>query len=435
MAVAKGKTGQIKFHYGWVVVGITFVTLLVAAGLRSGPAVLIVPLEQEFGWSRATISFAIAAQLLIYGVIAPFSAGFIDRFGLRVTMIGALLLILVGFGLTPFITAPWNLLPIWGLALGSGTGAAAMVIAAVVANRWFVAHRGLVMGLLTGSTAAGQLVFLPLLANMVVHHGWRSAVVVACAVVVATIPLVWLLMRDQPGDIGLKPYGQPADAPDAPAVERVSPFTAAFAGLGRGIGHRDFWLLSGSFFVCGASTIGLIGTHFIPACVDHGIPEATAAGILAATGVCSFIGTTASGWMTDRFDSRYLLFWYYALRGLSLLFLPYAFDLSIWGLSLFGLFYGLDWIATVPPTVRLTANAFGMRHVGMMYGWIMVMHQVGSAVAAYGSGLLRTEVGDYYAAFISAGALCMVAAVMVLGVGKTRKGPSAARPVLVGAGT
>ena len=418
-----------RFHYGWIVVGVIFVALLAAAGVRATPGVLIVPLQDAFGWSRATISLAIALQLFTYGLVGPFSAGCIDRFGLRKTLIGALLLTLIGVGFTPFIVAPWNLWPLWGLALGSGTGAAAMVMAAVVANRWFIARRGVVMGFLTGSTAAGQLVFLPLLANIVSHFGWREAMLVSSAAVIATMPLAWILMRDHPHDVGLRPYGATDEHPPHVVPARVNPFSAAMAGLGMGIGHRDFWLLSGGFFVCGASTIGLIGTHFIPACVDHGITETTAAGLLAFMGIFNFVGTTASGWLTDRYDSRWLLFWYYALRGVSLLFLPYAFDLSFWGLTVFGIFYGLDWIATVPPTVRLAANTFGVENAGMMYGWIMVIHQVGSAAAAFGSGLLHTELGSYNIAFFVAGAMCMFAALISLRIGAGRT-PRAQRPAL-----
>jgi sugar phosphate permease len=415
--------GRARLHYGWVVVAVTFLTLLVSAGMRSGPTVLIVPLEESFGWSRATISFAIAVTLLVYGVIGPFAAGLMARFGIRATMLASLALMLAGFGMTPLVTASWQLLPLWGVALGAGTGAAAMVMGAIVANRWFVARRGLVMGLLTGSTAAGQLLFLPLLAQVVDRFGWPMAVGVGCAVTLAIVPLVLFLMRDEPQDLGLRAYGESPDAPVS-AASRENPFAAAFAALGLGIQSREFWLLSASFFVCGASTIGLVGTHFIPACLDHGIPEATAAGMLSAMGVCNFIGTTASGWLSDRFDSRHLLFWYYALRGLSLLFLPYAFDFSLWGLSLFGLFYGLDWIATVPPTVRLISNAFGVRNAGMMYGWVTVTHQVGSAVAAFGSGLLHDYFGSYGGAFLAGGVLCFIAAAIVLRVGR----PSPDRP-------
>lgn len=421
-----------KRHYGWTVVAVSFVAMLVAAGTRAAPSVLIVPWETEFGWSRATISFAIAVQLMIFGLIGPFSAGFIDRFGLRRTMIAGLAMMALGMVLLPFVTAAWQLLPILGVCLGLSTGALAMVMAAMVANRWFVQRRGLVMGLLSGSTASGQLVFLPSLAQVVVHLGWRPAVLIAAAVLLAVIPIVWLFMRDMPRDIGAKPFGAAPDAPDLPPPVRANPFTAAFIALGKGSQHRDFWLLSGSFFVCGASTIGLIGTHFIPACLDHGIPETAAAGILGAMGVCNVIGTTASGWLSDRFDNRLLLCWFYASRGASLLFLPYALDMAgPWGLALFGVFYGLDWIATVPPTVKLTTAAFGQQQSAVVYGWIMVMHQVGSATAAYGSGLLRTLAGDYTDAFWISGALCMIAALLVLRIG--RKKPSAARPVMVSA--
>jgi sugar phosphate permease len=422
--VSKLVSGRI--HYGWIAVGVTFATLLVSAGIRSAPTVLLVPLEQEFGWSAATVSLPVSIGLLLYGLIGPFSAGFIDRFGLRAVMIAALGLMALGFGLTPLIGAAWQLLLLWGLVVGSGSGMAAMVMGAVVANRWFVARRGLVIGLLTGSAAAGQLVFIKLLDALTRDMGWRVAVLAACGLPLLMIPVVAFFMRDRPGDVGLPPYGETALAP--PPASAANPFSVALTALGRGIVSRDFWLLSASFFVCGASTIGLVGTHFIAFCYDHGVAQATAATLLVAMGVCNFIGTTASGWLSDRFDSRHLLFWYYFLRGVSLLFLPYAFDYSLWGLSLFGLFYGLDWIATVPPTVRLAANAFGPQNAAMMYGWITVTHQLGSAAAAYGAGLARTYLGDYISAFLVAGVLCFAAALIVLRVGQSSRG--AARPTL-----
>jgi sugar phosphate permease len=409
-----------RIHYGWVVVAVTFVVLLVAAGVRGAPGVLIVPLEHEFGWSRAEISLPISIGLLAYGIVGPFSAAFIDRFGMKSVVLTALACLLVGFVPTPFITQSWQLLPLWGIFAGVGTGIAAMILAAIVSNRWFVQRRGLVMGLLTGSAAAGSLVFLPTLASVAVNVGWRWSVAICCVAVLVAIPLVILFLRDKPSDLGLKPYGAP-DGFEAPPVSRANPFATTFAALGEGMRSRDFWLLGGSFFVCGASTLGLIGTHFIPACVDHGIPEATAAGVLAFMGIFNFIGTTASGWLSDRVDSRYLLFWYYALRGVSLLFLPYAFGLSFWGLSLFGVFYGLDWIATVPPTVRLSANAFGPQRAAVMYGWVMVCHQVGAAAAAYGAGLIHNLYGDYWGAFVAAGALCFVASLLVLQIGSVSR--------------
>lgn len=416
-----------RLHYGWIVAGVAFFAMLVAAGVRSAPSVMIVPMEHEFGWSRAAISLPISIGLLFYGLIGPFSAGFLERFGARAVTLVAMVLLIVGLGPTVWATRTWELIPLWGVFAGSGTGIIAMILAAHISSRWFVRRRGLVLGILSGSVAAGNLIFLPLLANITVDVGWRWAVVAICAVVLVAIPIVAILMRDRPSDIGALPYGA-APGHVEEAASRANPFTATFAALGEHMASRDFWLLSGSFFVCGFSTIGLVNTHFIPACVDHGIPEATAAGILAFMGLFNLVGTTGAGWLSDRIDSRHLLFWFYVLRGVSLLFLPYAFGLSVWGLSLFGAFYGLDWIATVPPTVRLTANAFGARSTAMMFGWIMVCHQVGAATAAYGAGLMRTIEGDYVSSFLFAGALCFIAAFLVLRVGSaSRKGP---RPAL-----
>jgi sugar phosphate permease len=418
-------------HYAWTIIAVAFVTFLVSAGVRSAPSVLIVPLEQDFGWTRAAISFAIGVQLLVYGLIGPFSAGLVDRFGLRKTLLAALTVTSVSFGGTLLITEPWQLSLVWGVGTGLGTGCAALVLAAVIANRWFVARRGMAIGIMTGSAATGQLIFLPLLANITTHFGWRMSVWIACGAAAAVLPLVYFLIYDRPRDVGLKPYGVPADTPDAPLPPRVNPVTASFAALGEAVGSRDFWLLSASFFVCGATTFGLIGTHFIPACLDHGISALGAADMLAAMGVCNVIGTLASGWLTDRFDSRHLLCWYYGLRGLSLLFLPYAFGQSFWALGIFGVFYGFDWITTVPPTVRLVSTIFGVQKAGIVYGWIMVMHQVGAATFAYASGLVRTEFGTYDSAFLVSGAICGIAALLVLRIGKPKIAPP--RPALAGA--
>jgi MFS family permease len=409
-----------RLHYGWVVVGVAFLAMLVAAGVRAVPTVLIVPMEHEFGWSRAAISVPISIGLLFYGLIGPFAAGFLRRFGARAVTLAAMGLLIAGTLPTLWVTRTWELIPLWGVLAGSGTGIVAMILAAHISNHWFIRRRGLVMGALSGAVAAGSLVFLPSLADITVGFGWRWAILFACAAVVIAVPLVALFLRDKPADQGLRPYGAPDDYCET-IEPRENPIAATFTALGEHLGSRDFWLLSGSFFVCGFSTVGLINTHFIPACVDHGIPETTAAGILAFMGLFNFIGTTGSGWLSDRFDSRTLLFWFYALRGVSLLLLPYALDMSIWGLSLLAAFYGLDWIATVPPTVRLTSDAFGARSTAMMFGWIMVCHQVGAAVAAYGAGLIRTIYGDYWSAFIAGGVLCFIAAALVLRVGSASR--------------
>jgi MFS family permease len=431
-----------RVHYGWIVAGVTFLTLLAAAGVRSTPGVLIVPLEREFGWTRATVSAAVSVSLLLYGFSGPFAAALMERFGVRRTMMLALSLLTCGVGLTTAMRASWQLDFLWGVVVGTGTGAIAMTLGAHVATRWFAERRGLVMGMLTASSATGQLIFLPLLASLVVLHGWRAASAAVCGVALALVPVVALLMRDDPAEIGLRPFGAdsgasggaelesrggassvpaasaerraPVQAAAQPAVRPLNPAVAAVRTLRDSIGVRDFWLLAGSFFVCGASTNGLIGTHLIPASIDHGIPEVTAAGVLAMIGVFDLIGTVCSGWLTDRWDSRYLLCWYYGLRGLSLLFLPYALGTSFAGMAGFAIFYGLDWVATVPPTVRLTADIFGKQRVGVVFGWIFASHQVGAAIAAFGAGAVRTWFGTYQGAFMAAGLLCLLAAGLVM---------------------
>ena len=407
-----------RIHYAWIVAAVSFLVLLAAAGVRSAPTVFIVPIEGEFHWSRSTISFAVALNLLLYGLLGPFSAAFMDRIGMRLTTALALAIMAVGLALTLVMTAAWQLVLLWGVVIGVGSGLAALVLGAVVATRWFSKRRSLVMGALTASVAAGQLIFLPLLASISERSGWRWAVVLVAAVVVLMIPVVWLLMREQPRDLDLKPYGADATHAEPPATPPQNPFMVALSALGTGLGSRDFWLLSASFFVCGASTNGLIGTHLIPFCVENGVAEVTAAGMLAFMGIFNLVGTTGSGWLTDRYDSRYLLFWYYGMRGASLLFLPYVFNFSFFGLTLFGIFYGLDWIATVPPTVRLASNAFGAARAGMMFGWITAVHQVGSSVAAAGAGILHDYFGSYTSPFMISGFLCLIASAVVLQVGK-----------------
>ncbi len=429
-AGAKAAPRPRRLHYGWVIAGVTFVVLLAAAGVRAAPGVLIVPLEREFGWSRATISLAISVNLLLYGLIGPFAAALLDAQGVRRTLSVALGCVAAGAALTTWMTSPWQLVLLWGVVVGAGTGVTALALAAALVNRWFTARRGLVMGALTASTATGQLVFLPVLASLAEHRGWRLAALVTAGGAALVLPLAALLLRDRPQQLGLKPYG--GDSPDESAASlamaeaseapAARPLAAAVAGLRLGVRSREFWLLSGSFFICGASTNGLIGTHLIPACVDHGIAEVQAAGLLAMMGVFDLFGTTFSGWMTDRWSSRKLLFWYYSLRGLSLLFLPHALaghDGSSPRMLAFAMFYGLDWIATVPPTVRLTADIFGRDRVGVMFGWIVAGHQVGAACAALAAGAVRTWFGDYLPAFVASGALCLAAAVLVLRIGRT----------------
>ncbi len=416
------RTGE-RLHYAWVIAGITFVVILITAGVRAAPGVLIVPLEDEFGWSRATISFAVSVNLLLYGAIGPFAAAIMDRFGVRRTMCLSMTATGAAVALSPLMHEAWQLVLLWGVVVGLGCGFIGAYLSAYIAARWFRARLGLVIGVLTAANAAGQLVFLPTMATLATHAGWRVMAVALAVAIVAFVPVLVLLMRESPADLGIPPYG--ANAVTPPAKPAGNPVAAAFSALSVGARSRDFWLIAGGYFVCGASTNGLIGTHLIPACVDHGLTEVVGAGLLAATGVFSFIGGTVSGWLSDRFDNRYMLFWYYGLRGLSLLYLPFAFDMSFYGLTLFSVFYGLDWIAGVPPTVRLLSGVVGQERTGIMVAWITVIHQVGGASAAFLAGVLRISYGSYLQAFMLSGVLCILAALMVLfiGAGRSRREP------------
>jgi predicted MFS family arabinose efflux permease len=351
-----------------------------------------------------------------------------ERFGVRRAVLCALALVATGVALTTFMRQSWQLILLWGFVVGSGTGFLATVLAATVAARWFTARRGLVIGVLSGGAATGQLLFLPLMAWITASYGWRTTVIAIPIVALIIIPIVALFMRERPADLGLMPYGESGEPkPAAPA--KGNPLALAFRALGEAVRVRDFWLLAGTFFVCGASTNGLIGTHLIPACMDNGIAEVTAAGMLAVIGIFNFMGTTASGWLSDRYDNRVLLCVYYAVRGVSLLFLPFSF-FTFYGLSLFAVFYGLDWFATVSPTVRLITASFGREKAAIVYGWIFVAHQLGGASAAFFGGVLRVNFGGYMEAFILSGLLCFVAAIMVLFISGGRPAPQPAAPAV-----
>jgi sugar phosphate permease len=418
-----------RLHYAWIVAAITFLVGLLTAGVRAAPGVLIVPLEQEFGWSRATISFAIGINLLLYGLVGPFAAALMDRFGVRRTMTLALTITAASVALSPAMGQAWQLVLLWGVVVGLGTGVIGAFLSAYIAVRWFRRRQGLVVGLLTAANAAGQLVFLPNLAELVTHFGWRIMSLGLAGTVIVFVPLVALLMRDRPRDLGLTPYGEEGE-PNIEVAPHGNPLAIAFRALGAGARKRDFWLIAGGYFVCGATTNGLVGTHLIPACVDHGLSEVAGAGLLAATGVFSFVGGTLSGWLSDRWDNRVLLAWYYGLRGLALMYLPFAFGMSIYGLPLFAAFYGLDWIASVPPTVRLLNRVVGTERTGIMVAWITVIHQIGAALAAYLGGVLRGAFGTYLEAFMLAGLLLFGAALMVLFIGVGGREPESADAVL-----
>ena len=415
-----------RVHYAWVIALVTFAVMLITAGVRATPGLFMVPLETEFGWSRALISASIAVNIALFGVIGPFAASVMDRWGLRHVVLGALALMASAVALSTKMSSEWQFFLLWGVVVGAGTGVTAMVLAAVVATRWFDARRGLVLGMLSAANATGQLIFLTPLATVVESSSWRAAALIVAAAAAIVFVLVWLLMRDRPGDVGLRPYGQRADAPVATPPKAIAPLRALAAASRT----RAFWILAATFFVCGASTNGLIGTHLIPACHDVGIPAVRSAQLLALMGIFDILGTTASGWLTDRYSPRHLLFAYYSLRGLSLLFLPTTLLEGGASLGVFAVFYGLDWIATVPPTVKLTTEAFGRENTGVVYGWIGASHQLGASLAAFGAGAIRTELGTYRVAFMAAGVLCLVAGASFLILGRTlRTQAFGSRPV------
>ena len=413
--------GRRNIHYGWVMVAVTFFTALVTAGTVGAPGVFIVPLQQEFGWSTAEISSALSIRFVLFGLMAPFAAALLNRYGLRNITLLAQVIVVSALLASLAMTKIWHLVLLWGFVIGIGTGMTALVLGATIATRWFVARRGLVVGVLTARTATGQLVFLPLLASLTERLGWRTALALVCCALAVSATAVLLLMRDRPSDLGLRPFGDKGSEPITAPAPVTTPILAAALGTLRDAAQVPvFWMLFATFFICGASTNGLIQVHLIPMCLDFGIPQVQAASLLAAMGIFDFFGTIVSGWLSDRYDNRWLLFWYYGLRGLSLLFLPFT-DFSFYGLSLFAMFYGLDWIATVPPTVRLTAQRFGAERANLVFGWVFAAHQLGAGTAAFGAGLSRTLLQSYLPAFFTAGALCVLAALLALAIARQPK--------------
>jgi MFS family permease len=442
-----------RLHPAWIAAGVAFVALLCAAGFRAAPGVLMVPLQEEFGWSRGLVSLAVGVNLVLFGLTAPFAAALMERFGVRAVTSVALGLIAAGSGLSIEVTAGWQLVLLWGVLIGLGTGSMALVFASIVANRWFVRRRGLVMGILTAASATGQLVFLPVLAWVVERSGWREASLVVSLAAVAVIPLVLLCLRDSPAALGVTPYGAPDDPPeDDPPVDNLGspsrssatlpdrgpasgtagttrrgtpgPARVALSTLAAAARTRTFWALAGAFAICGASTNGLIGTHFIPSAHDHGMPETTAAGLLAVVGVFDIVGTVASGWLTDKVNPRLLLVAYYSLRGVGLLLLPGLLSDSLHpSIIAFVVVYGLDWVATVPPTAALCREAFGEAG-SVVFGWVFAAHQIGAAVVSVGAGVVRDVTGQYTVAWVGAACLCLVAAFASSRVGRPARAVS-----------
>ncbi|MEV1249031.1 MFS transporter [Nonomuraea sp. NPDC050022] len=408
-----------RLHRAWFVAAVAFVAILGAAGFRATPGVLITPLQAEFGWTKGTISLAVSVNLVLYGLTAPFAAALMDRFGMRRVVSLALLLVAIGSGLTVLMTASWQLLLFWGVFVGLGTGSMALVFVATVTDRWFVKHRGVVTGLLTAAGATGQLIFLPVLAQLAEGPGWRVASLTVAGAALAVVPFVWWLMRDHPEDVGTTALGaEPGTVRTLPVHQNAA--VRALTVLRSAARTRAFWFLAGGFAICGASTNGLVGTHFIPAAHDHGMAEPVAAGLLAVIGIFDIAGTVASGWLSDKVDPKILLGVYYGLRGLSLMVLPGLFAATTQpSMLIFIVFYGLDWVATVPPTVALCRRIYGADGA-VVFGWVFGSHQVGAAFAAVGAGLTRDHLGAYDLAWYVSGALCLLAAGMSLAIGHAK---------------
>jgi len=403
-----------RIHPAWIIATITFATLFAAAGFRSAPSVLILPLEEEFGWRRDVISAAIAINVLLFGLTAPFAAALMDRFTVRRVVMSALTVIGFGALLTIWMSQSWQLLLLWGVVVGIGTGSMALVFAATIANRWFIKKRGLVIGVLTAAGASGQLLFLPTLASLAQDPGWRASSLMIALAAFFMVPLIYLFLKEDPQSINTTPYGAPSNW-QPPVLGKGSAAKVALSSLADAAKVKNFWYLVGSFFVCGLSTSGLIGTHFIPAAHDHGMSQVTAASLLALVGVFDVVGTITSGYLTDRIDPRKLLFFYYLLRGLSLFLLPSILFSQVEASTLvFVIFYGLDWVATVPPTVILCRQVLGAEKGAIIYGWVFAAHQIGGSIAAFGAAVLRVKFGDYAAAFYITGILCVITSYFVL---------------------
>lgn len=415
-------------HRAWWVAGVTFLVLLASAAFRSSFGVMIVPFEDDLGWSRTATSIAVSVNLVFYGVTAPFATALMERFGIPRIVAMSLGLIALGTGLTVFMTQSWQLTLLWGVLVGLGTGSTALVFGALVANRWFAKHRGLVLGVLGTAFATGQLVFLPIISSTIESHGWRVASLAISAMCLAIIPLVLLVIRDRPSSVGLRPYG----AEGEPTAEELGQNTTgsgwaaartALTTLREATHTGAFWLLAGTFFICGWTTNGIISTHFVPAMHDHGMGATTAASMLAVVGIFDIIGTIGSGWLTDRFNPRLLLFVYYGLRGTALIALPVILGPHVDPpLIVVMILFGLDWVATVPPTVTLTRQCFGPEKGAIVFGWVFAAHMVGAAVAATASGAIRSMTGDYLVAWILAGTLAIVAGIACLAIPRARGG-------------
>ncbi|MEU9606663.1 MFS transporter [Streptomyces sp. NPDC048057] len=408
-------------HRAWLVAAVAGLTIVTAGAFSTMPGLLLDPLHDEFQWSRGSIGFASAVNMVLYGLTAPFAAALMDRFGMRRVVTCALLTIAAGALLTTTMTSAWQLTLFWGLLVGLGTGSMAMAFAATVTNRWFVKRRGLVTGVLASASVFGQMIFLPGLAWVVDTYSWRPANITLALGALVVGPLVWLFLRDHPADVGQRAYGakefQPEPAPVPGAAHR------AVRVLNDSARTTPFWLMASAFAICGASTNGIMWTHFTPAAHDHGMPTTVAASLLAAIGVFNVGGTIASGWLTDRHDARRLLGIYFGLRGLLLMFLPLMMSATVQvSMMFFVALFGLLDLATVPPIVALCREFYG-EDSAIVFGWVNAAHQVGAALIAFAGGVARDLFGSYDVVWVAVGVLCAMAALLSLVIQRTPATP------------
>lgn len=408
-----------RIHYSWFILIIAFFSIIVSGIIVASSGVFLTPFEKDFGWDRPVISLAFGICMLFYGISGPFMAALLEKFGLKKMMLASMATLLIGLLLIFVMNQSWQLIIIWGIIIGLGSSLFLTVLSPYVANHWFKEKRGLATGILTASTAMGQLLLLPVLAIVIENYSWRWAIGLICFLSIIMFIVIFLFIKNTPKDIGILPYGQKEDTGELNKTQNGNPIAIAFNGLFIAVKSKGFWLLAGSFFICGLSTNGLIGTHFISFCISFGIPLVTAASLLSFMGVFNMIGTTLSGWLSDRIDNRWLLFWYYLLRGGSLVLLPFALmEGNITWIVVFTVFYGLDWVATVPPTINLSRQIFGLQNSAIIYGWIYASHQAGAATAAYGGGLIYKYFNTYTWAFFMAGVFCLLASLFVIVIKK-----------------
>nr|WP_106781284.1 MFS transporter [Lysinibacillus timonensis] len=408
-----------RIHYSWIILVIAFFSNIVAGIVISSSGVFLDPFEQAFGWDRSVISLAFGITLFLYGLSGPFMAALLDVIGLKKMMTVSMATLVIGTMLTFMMNEPWQLVIIWGFVFGLGSSVFLSVLSPYIANHWFEKKRGLVVGILTSSTATGQLILLPILAMIIENSSWHYAIALIMTLTFIMFIVIVIFMKNSPKEIGILPYGLEKELEEVVETKKINPITLAFSGLLEAVKVKEFWLLAGSFFICGLSTNGLVGTHFISYCIGFGIPLVTAASLLSFMGVFNLVGTMFSGWLSDRYDNRWLLFWYYSLRGASLILLPFALNQGSYiMLIIFTIFYGLDWVATVPPTISISRQVFGVQKSGVIYGWIFASHQIGAATAAFGGGLVYQYFNTYTWAFFLAGIFCVMGSLFVIMIKK-----------------